>query len=145
MIQLCLNLLLKVIVFEVFCVSSRVPLHVSLFRYFCHLKKYGDWFSFSSRHCPLSHNLPSTNSVWKGKVCSVDSNSVCLPNILGYMLDLDEKVPLTSNLYRYHPLFTRYCRKHVFFPKVVLALCGMSPIWNAREETPILSINCLGM
>ncbi|CAI9273962.1 unnamed protein product [Lactuca saligna] len=61
LVQLCPNAASNIVTFEVFYVSHKIPLHVSLFRYFYRLKKYGDWFSFSSCHFPLSPYLGCSN------------------------------------------------------------------------------------
>lgn len=69
----------KVLTFEVFCVTHEIPLDVTLFRYFYHLKKYGDWYYFSSLHFPLSPDLSCSNGNGKHRFCWVGVHNLCLP------------------------------------------------------------------
>lgn len=129
LIELRPNVVLKVIAFEVFEVSGRIPLSVLLFRYFHHLKKkYGDWFAFSSCHFPL-----------------VSSSSVCLPNVLGSLSNIDDEALLPSGLYKFLSSFSSHCIKIYFFLGVVLALFGMSPTLQAHDEIHVLLVNPLGI
>ncbi|CAH1432830.1 unnamed protein product [Lactuca virosa] len=105
LIQLSPNGVSKVITFYLFYVSSYIPLKVSLFLHLYRLKKYGDWYSFSSHHFLLVYALPGTNSGRKEKFCWVVSSSVCLTNVPGSSPDSDNDAPLALSLYKYLPLF----------------------------------------
>lgn len=109
------NVVSKIIAFENFCASSTVPLLGSLYRYFNRLKKYDYWFSFSSCHSSLSLDLPDTNNGWKGKFCWVNLSSVYLTNILWSLLDLDNEIPFTSDLYKYLPCLLVTVSRHASF------------------------------
>ncbi|CAH1446763.1 unnamed protein product [Lactuca virosa] len=95
LVQLFPNAVSKIVTFEVFfCVAHEIPLDVSLFCYFYRLKKCGDWFSFSSRHFPLSPDLARPNGNWKnGSKCSFQLTSYLAGDIPPESIVVDEMVP----------------------------------------------------
>lgn len=107
--------------------AHKIPLNFALFRYYYRLKRYGDWYYFSSRHFPLSPNLTQVTSSWISKLCWVDAHSLCLPFAPCHVPLVDDPVFISEDLSSYVPLFSHFCVKRLYFLEVVLALCCMSP------------------
>ena len=135
----------KIVTFEIFCIAHEIPLYVTLFHYFYRLKKYGDWFSFNSRHFPLCPNLARSNGNGKSRFCWVDIHSLCLPFVPCYVLLGDDSVSLFSDLLGFFPLFTHFYVKRAFLSEVILALCHMGPFWKARSQRLVLSVCHAGL
>lgn len=74
----------------------------------------------------------------------MDSNSVCLPNVRGSLSNVYDEAPLAYGLHKFLSSFSHYCITTSFFPEVMHALCGMSPIWKAHDEIHDLSVDPLG-
>lgn len=126
-VQLCPNTVSKIVTYEVFCVAHTIPLNVSLFCYFYHLKRYVDWFSFRSRHFLLSRYLAHSNGNWKGRFHWVDIHSLCLPFFQCYVSLGDDLVSLSSGLLGFLPLFSHFCVKRAFLVEVIFSMCHTNP------------------
>ncbi|CAH1439236.1 unnamed protein product [Lactuca virosa] len=132
LVQLCPNVVSKIVTFKVFCIAHEISLDVTLFCDFYRLKKYGDWFSFNSRHSPLSLDLFCSNGTWKSRFYWVDVHRLCLLFVPCYVPLGDESISLSAEQRAFVPLFPHFCVKISFQPEVVLALYHMNPFWKAR-------------
>lgn len=110
------------------------------FWYFYRLKKYSDWFAFSSHHFPLVNDLPDTNNIWKIKFCFVDASSLCLALVFNSLSIVDDELKLDSCLRVLLWRFNCLCIKTCCFPEIVLSICSMSLYWKAKCEVPMVSL-----
>ncbi|CAH1449424.1 unnamed protein product [Lactuca virosa] len=90
LVKLCPNVVSKVLTFKVFCVAHEIPLDVALFHYFYRLKRYGDRYSFSSRHFPLS---PYLTRVTDGSKCPFQLTSYLPGEFPPEAIMLDDVIP----------------------------------------------------